>query len=1005
MPQKSPTRAQQSAPAEVLASLNLGYNTYTDPTLQTPRQWAAASNCYSGAFGFVQRARFANIITSAGISTVPIAAAPAGISNSGGVLTVTTTAPHGFTSRLWVVLAGVTNSSWGGATNIFNGIFLITSITSPTIFVCAIPQSLLFVGLVTGGGGTATANATTGYFPQAALFTTLKFFAVPGLSNYLLADNNGKMWSFDSGISYFTTPRLSPYIDPTGVGSSKLNGPWSREVLQNIVYEMNGQVKQAGRGANAATIEGFGLDAPDVSAQVVLSAGATQNITNIQRSNGTVTVTLAGALTVPGGNGIGMVNVTVTTGDTSFAGTFLLLTGSGTVTLTWAQFGQNTALLTPTGTVNTNITKSIGRSYAYAWENANKSHVGAPSPATQFIQYTAQNGVIQLIEQGQVSTTLDSAVITGVGTSFTSAWVGRNLWMAGNGSIGTIASVQSATSLTLQFAIGGSSGPSNFQIFDPQATHLRLYATADGGASYLRVQRNAFVPSSFTLIGSGLQFFDNANSEPPNFPFTTEVSQLYNVPPPVGAFIKEYQGRLIVFGGTIPGQTFFFSNIESTTIGLTQESFAPLNQTTLPIQNANISGMADLPGSLIIWSDKHDMFRLTGLLSDNTPLGLGATNTAVGLGTQITALPYSLGCANPFAVVITPLGAIWVTSNRELWLYTDKYAPRNIGRPIQNILRNILPSQMSNIRLSYYHSLDRNWVSIALVNGAGQNNILINLDLDLLASNGQASFFTFDMATNHPAFWIYNINCNAMEVVYETGGTVRLLVGSTDFIQDADYQSGLFGTETNVTGAGFTTQPWGNDSAFMIKRPTWLRFTTNRDPSVLSSETAAAISTIARTLGTVAATTSTPHGLAPNVVVFVSGVLDRTYNGAFLVATTPTPTTFTYLQTGANSSSSAGIASSGWSFQALGVDDDFYSFASPLTLTMTPGVNDSSSLCGNPNLSSGEAFRHSPELFKVGAVNFVMGRRIQFVVNFPSGTGVNYALRSIQIGFGPSPPR
>jgi len=99
------------------------------------------------------------------------------------------------------------------------------------------------------------------------------------------------------------------------------------------------------------------------------------------------------------------------------------------------------------------------------------------------------------------------------------------------------------------------------------------------------------------------------------------------------------------------------------------------------------------------------------------------------------------------------------------------------------------------------------------------------------------------------------------------------------------------------------------------------------------------------------------------------------------------------------------LASQGWSFGVNAIDDDFYTFNSPLTLTLTPGVNDSSTLCGNPNLSAGSQFRHSPEMFRIGAVNFVMGRRLQFVTNFPSGTGVNYQLRAIQIGFGPSPPR
>jgi hypothetical protein len=916
MAQRSPVRAQQSAPAEVLASLNLGYNTYTDPTLQTPRQWAAASNVYSGAYGFVQRARFANLVSQA-------------------------------------------QGNW---TN------------------------------------------------QNQPFTTLKFFALPGLSNYLLGDNNGKFFSFDTGASYARTQRFNPYYDPTGSGTAdttpapSLAGPFSREVLQNIVYEMNGAIKMAGRLANAATIEGFGLDAPDSSLQITISSGDSKALTNIRRQNGIVTATTA-ALVVGFSNQNGVINVTLVS-DISFNGTFggVQVSGAGPFTYTWPQAGFDTALIVGSGNLTTQITKSVGRSYAYAFENANKNHVSAPSPATQFVLYNLQFGTLFAQEPGTIASA--GTTVTGTNTQFSQAWVGRSIMTIGGGvnTASRILSVQSTTQLTVATSLGVF--PTlNFLVYDPQTTHIRFYATADGGATYFRIARNAFAPTAGSAFGQGISYLDVANSEPPNFPFTTEVSQLFNVPPPVGAFIKEYQSRLLIYGGTIPGQTFFFTNIESTTVGLTQESVAPLNQVTLPIQNANISGMADLPGSLIIWSDKQDMFRLTGLLSDNTPLGLGAANTAVGLGTQITSLPYSLGCANPFSVAVTPLGAIWVTSNRELWLYTDKYAPRNIGRPVQNILRNIPLNQLANVRLTYYHSLDRNWVSIALSNGAS-NNVLVSLDLDLLASNGQASFFTFDMATNHPAFWVFNINCNSLEVLYETGGAVRMVVGSTDLIQDADYQTGLFGTETIVAGAGFTLQPWGNDSAFMIKRPTWLRFTTNQDPSTLANSTAVAIATIARVTNTVTVTTATPHGLSPNNTAFVSGVAGLNFPaGAFTVQATPTPTTFTYIQVGANASSTGGTVASGWSFGALGIDDDFYTFASPLSLSLIPGVNDSSSLCGNPNLSSGAPFRHSPELFKIGGVNFVMGRRIQFVVNFPSGTGVNYALRSIQLGFGPSPPR
>jgi hypothetical protein len=94
----------------------------------------------------------------------------------------------------------------------------------------------------------------------------------------------------------------------------------------------------------------------------------------------------------------------------------------------------------------------------------------------------------------------------------------------------------------------------------------------------------------------------------------------------------------------------------------------------------------------------------------------------------------------------------------------------------------------------------------------------------------------------------------------------------------------------------------------------------------------------------------------------------------------------------------------GWSFQAQGIDDDFYTFTNPLTLNFSPGINDSSTLSGNPSLAGGEPFRHSPALYRIGGVNFVAGRRIKFQINFPQITGVALQLSSIQLGFGARPP-
>lgn len=831
--------SKQSAPAEVLASLNGGYNGYTDPTQTNPKMWSAATNVLTGAFGFIQRCRFANVKLPSPLTGKP--------------------------------------------------------------------------------------------------FTTLKYFALPGIGAYTIADINGKLYSYDTALSYAQTQRLNPYVDPSGTGNATLNGPWSREALGNILYEMNGTVKQAGRLANAAKIEGFGLDAPDASPQVVVGGGATTNITAIARASGVVTVTVVATA----GFGVAgtsiLMNVSLVT-DTSFNGSFVITIVDGTH-FSYTQFGQDTT--SSGGTVNTSITKAIGRSYAYAWENANKFHIGAQSPATQYIQYNAQNGTLNMVEPGTVSIVSGNVQVVGVGTFFTPAWVGRSLWVTNLGTVGRILSVTNNNLLTLATVPGASFATQQFQVYDPQSTHLRIYATGDGQATYFRIARNGWVPTAVTLTAAGLTYFDAANSEPPNFPFTTETAQPNNLPPPIGQFINEYQGRLCVFG--VPGalQSFFYSNQEATSIGLPQESFAPLNQVTLPIQNAQLYGMVELPGSAILWSDKQDMFRLTGLLTDNTVTGIAQSNAATQQGASIARLPYNLGCANPFAVDITPLGAIWVTSNAEVWLFTDRYAPRNIGRPIQDILNTIFPPNLKLIRAKYYHTNTRNWFVLTIpANGASFNNTVLILDLDLLASNGSPSYFTFDMATNSPSWYIWQpgttiggnwVNrCDALEVVYEQGGIVRLMVGQVDLIQDIDYAQGGFGTEIAVPNGTVTFHPWGNDHPFVIAKPGWIRFNTNRDPSMLASD--------------------------------------------------------------------------GWTFQAIGIDDDFYTFADPLTLALTPGVNDSSTLGGNPDRLGGLAFRHSPELFKIGGVNYIAGRRLKFQVNFPSGTGVNYQFKSVQLGFSAQPP-
>jgi len=107
-------------------------------------------------------------------------------------------------------------------------------------------------------------------------------------------------------------------------------------------------------------------------------------------------------------------------------------------------------------------------------------------------------------------------------------------------------------------------------------------------------------------------FSDTANSEPPNLRLPGEITQIYNIPPPIGTFLDQYQGRPVVYGVAGALQSFFYGNMEATVGRTAPESFSPLNQVTLPIGDGQLNGSANLPTGFILWSNRQDMFKLDG---------------------------------------------------------------------------------------------------------------------------------------------------------------------------------------------------------------------------------------------------------------------------------------------------------------------------------------------------------------------------------------------------------
>jgi hypothetical protein len=296
--------------------------------------------------------------------------------------------------------------------------------------------------------------------------------------------------------------------------------------------------------------------------------------------------------------------------------------------------------------------------------------------------------------------------------------------------------------------------------------------------------------------------------------------------------LQDYQSRVLVYGVLANLQTFFYSNIEATVVGQPPESYSPLNTVTLPIGDGQINGMSNLPTGLMIWSNRQDFFKLTGLLSDNT------IANSTQLGATIQRLPYKIGCASPYATTVTPLGAIWLSSDREVWLFTDHYAPKNVGKPVQDVLNRINGARLGFARATFYKRGDRSWFALSIaLDSSTFNYKLLLLDLDLLASNGAPSYFTFDMATNAPTWYQYDVNNEGICSCYDTNSINHLLVGDIDLVTDVDWQAAYYtvSAEQSVTGSNLL-HAFGNEDPHMIKTFEWMRAMTNQVPKNLAAQ-------------------------------------------------------------------------------------------------------------------------------------------------------------------------
>jgi len=121
------------------------------------------------------------------------------------------------------------------------------------------------------------------------------------------------------------------------------------------------------------------------------------------------------------------------------------------------------------------------------------------------LPYLTEEGVIQTVapyETGTVSVTNGSATVTGSGTTFTLAMVGRKIRVAGENTYYKIKSFSSATSITLENNfIGSTQSGSSFSIFKDE---YRLAPDLDNYKAFKNLNNNSSIidvdPLSFDIV-------------------------------------------------------------------------------------------------------------------------------------------------------------------------------------------------------------------------------------------------------------------------------------------------------------------------------------------------------------------------------------------------------------------------------------------------------------------------------------------------------------------------
>ena len=831
----------------------------------------------------------------AGAPNLNIAATNGAVRNN-NVVTITTTANHGFSVGNLVTISGVTDSS-------FIGTFAIASVPSPTTFTFnqTGTNASSGNGTIAHTAVTWQVNGTTGGAAATGTITANGLYTAPS--------------SLPSAVT--ATIAASGAVRNNGVVTITTTAAHTFTVGQIISIT--------------------GVTPPSATTATIASNGAVRN-------NNVVTITTTAAHNFTAGQ---VVNITGVT-DASFNGSFAITSAPTGTTFTYnqtasnANSGSGTASVTVAGFDGTFVIATVpsNTTFTYQQNGANVTS-GSGTVSSAAVQIRAVS-VADTNASGTASVVLDSGVVlsisptgatlaTGNSVTFTATNVGAGTtninWLVndiagGNATVGTItpAGVYTAPATVPAPATVTVKAQASIDVSKTVSALVTITTAATPTLTSLWPTRVAQGSSFIDFYLTGTNFLTTTvitfNGAPLTVTPQVLSSTLMRVRVPESAFIN---------AGTFPMDVAPQGGTGATPINVVVSPERPALIGTAPdsVAQGGASTSAQFIGGYFSTSVTGEFnggvraatptnsrqLDVTLSAPDFATAGLFAVGVrnpasaqpiaAVNLAVQPTGAPAPVatvgtGGTAPSAVAINPATGVAVVANRTSGDITriDLSTNTPVGGPIT--VGGATTSAPTGVAVDYLRN-------VAVVANSGTNNISV---VDL--ASGAVTNIASPTASGGPLKPI-------SVAVNSSSGLAIIANQSTNLATIINLATGGLFPANTVVGVATIAGTGVNPQVAVDSRLNWALITPGGAGAAsivdLGRQSVIPTGGAVRNNNAVTITTAFGHGIVTGDQVTITGVADPSFNGTFTVASVPSTTTFTFAQTAGNATSGGGIVS------------------------------------------------------------------------------------------------